>query len=158
MSDTPRTDHALDIARKLSVGDEEWFFKSAAGLLGDLARQLERENNGSQAEAHPNHGGSVGEAHGEQSPATRLKVETPAVAAPIRPIYFVGHPDGSYSVADPQPGEALRRIIEHNLGCINACGKHSSYPHVRESRRCDESRDCSDCPLEWTIDINGIET
>jgi hypothetical protein len=47
---------------------------------------------------------------------------------------------------------AVSAIEEHNKGCLEACGKTSSYPHVRESRRCDSRRDCPDCPKDWLIE------
>jgi hypothetical protein len=47
---------------------------------------------------------------------------------------------------------AVAAIQEHNKGCLEACGKTSSHQYVRDSRRCDERRDCPDCPKDWLIE------
>jgi hypothetical protein len=62
----------------------------------------------------------------------------------------------------PQPEtKAIKAIQDHNMGCISACGQHSSYEHVRKSRNCEQytsrGKDCPDCPMDWVIDLNGIK-
>jgi Lar family restriction alleviation protein len=56
------------------------------------------------------------------------------------------------SLRSHEQQSAVSAIEEHNKGCLEACGKTSSYPHVRESRRCDSRRDCPDCPKDWLIE------
>jgi hypothetical protein len=43
-------------------------------------------------------------------------------------------------------------IEAHNRGCLESCGKTSSHQYVRDSRLCDERRDCPDCPKDWMIE------
>jgi hypothetical protein len=82
--------------------------------------------------------------------------------APLVSEVFVRWPNG----ADFEERESELRslairmelaIREHNAGCRSACGKTSTYQHVRDSRRCDERRDCSDFPMDWVIDLPAID-
>jgi hypothetical protein len=45
-------------------------------------------------------------------------------------------------------------IADHNNGLLEACGKTSNHPHVKESRRCDSRRDCPDCPRDWHVAVD----
>jgi hypothetical protein len=59
-------------------------------------------------------------------------------------------------LARPEAHPAITAIKEHNMGCLEACGKYTSHQHVRDARRCDSRRDCPDCPTDWVIDLNGL--
>jgi hypothetical protein len=60
------------------------------------------------------------------------------------------------SLRVPEAHPAITAIKEHNMGCLEACGKYTSHQHVRDARRCDSRRDCPDCPTDWVIDLNGL--
>lgn len=58
----------------------------------------------------------------------------------------------SLRIARPEELSAQAAIREHNKGCLEACGKTSSHQYVKDNRRCDERRDCPECPKDWMIE------
>jgi hypothetical protein len=130
--ETPRTD-ALERQHKSGFGNTFY------GEMAQHARQLERELACAK---------SAG-LRGEQA-SYRIGYVDGATGKP--PQVELTGPEKALCAPSHEQRSAVAAIQEHNKGCLEACGKTSSHQYVRDSRRCDERRDCPDCPKDWLIE------